>query len=273
MKEDEQSMNTFNPFSAEMSGYGFFDGKSFTSAYPVGSPMHAFHQDAHSYFRGFVLGQDFPCVAGQSVVRTNHYALCAYPDITDPTVAEGVCHDLIQTKQQFKKFPFESFMAAFQLPIIHDQIEGAEYLYALMLNMHKADQKHGFNWDTRFSDDPDSPNFAFSIVGKGHFLSFFYPQASSETRSSQITMVLFNEHAVFQMLRSKGAFDKLKAIIRSRIPVLHPHLGDHGDVNEFTQYALVDTDDQTQILDKAVQQKVLGVCPFNHRVQQEGKTI
>lgn len=68
MNTEQETIEILNPFSAEMSGYGFFDGKSFISVYP--------------------------------------YAFSVYPDMTDPEVAKGVCHDLLKSKQQFKQCPF-----------------------------------------------------------------------------------------------------------------------------------------------------------------------
>ncbi len=255
-----------NPFSPEMSGYGVFDGKAFDSVYPDGSPMHTFHQQSHAYFRGLVLGENFPCVAGQSVVRSKTYAFCGYENMTSPNVADGVCHDLMRFKNDFSTPFLESFMAAFKGPVIQDQLQGAEFLYTLLHNMSEIDQKNGFPWAENYTSNIHSPDFAFSIGTEAHFVSFFYPFASSETRQSDVTMVLFNTHAIFQTLRQRGAFDKLKMIIRNRIPVLHPNLGDHGDVNEFTQYALVDSDTKTQALDKKIQQKVFGICPFYHGI-------
>lgn len=252
-----------NPFSAEMSGYGVFDGKSLVAAYPPGAPMYDFHQKAHTYFRELVLGENFPCVVGQSVVRSRNYAFCAYEDMTSPKVAEGVCHDLMKFKDDFSVPFLESFMTAFKGPVIQSQLQGTEFLYTLLQTMHEADKKHGFPWANGYTSDIHSPNFAYSIGGEAHFISFFYPFASSETRQSEITMVLFNTHSIFQTLRQRGAFDKLKVIIRARIPNLHPHLGDHGDVNEFMQYALIDPSPNMQVLDQEIQKKVFGACPFH----------
>src|SRR5258706_11787194 len=128
-----------NPFPKERSGYGSVVGQEFVSAYPPNSPMQKFHTDSQAYFKSFVGDRDFPCLAGRSVARTDQYAFCAYPDMTDKKIAEGIMHDMIRFQGEFsitqpvsQGHRFRSFVAAFASPIPQTPEEGAEALYTLL---------------------------------------------------------------------------------------------------------------------------------------------
>ncbi|MEO6509222.1 MAG: YqcI/YcgG family protein [Patescibacteria group bacterium] len=120
-----------NPFSAEKSGFGVVTSNQLLSAYPEGTPMNSFHSVAHEYFKDLVLDPDFVCLGAQAAVKKNTYAFCAYPDMTDPTVAEGICHDIFKYVEHFNfngikekgKPSFVSFIAAFKAPQIASQLE------------------------------------------------------------------------------------------------------------------------------------------------------
>ena len=271
MTEQEKNIKT-NPFSSKMSGYGFSEKGVLKSVYPKGSPMHDFHTKAYEYLKTLIGGESFACVAGQTAVRAESYILAAYPSMTDPQVAEGLCHDLMEftreygipDKEKGPKGQFRSFVATFEGPMPTSQMQAAEYLYTLLKNIHSVDKKY-FPWAKGISADLESTDFGFSIGEAGYFIPSFHPFTSSEVRRSDMLFVVFNAHAMFDTLRKQGKFDKLKQIIRRRQAHVHPYLGDHGTVNEWVQYALVDSDEKSQQEEKALRRKVLGECPFGHK--------
>ena len=168
---------------------------------------------------------------------------------------------------------FVTFAASFREPNIESQMEGAEYFYTLLKNLHNIDRQH-FAWDPNpnVSDDIANPDFSFSVGGNSFFMPFLYEYSGSKSRRSMIPMVVFNAHIIFDKLRSikfnrnggeTNAYEQLETIIRDRQTWgVHPNLGEHGEVNEFVQYALVDPDDASQAKDKEIVKKILGECPF-----------
>jgi hypothetical protein len=268
MKERRNYQEQNNPFSSEKSGYGRLEGNTLHSVYAAGSERFAFHQKAHTYFRDLVLDPGFACIAGQGAVRSKTYAFSAYGDMRSEDVAEGVCHDLFTFKQEFglstvsDRLKFMTFIAAFEHPKITNQLDGAEHFYTLLHNMHQHDVKKERVWNPSVSKDIHSPEFGFSSGGDAFFVPLLYPHSGSPARRSDITMVVFNAHAVFDKLRETGAFDKIKQKIRARQDWVHPYLGDHGETNEFLQYALVDPDEETQRKNEQIIYRAIGKCPF-----------
>jgi FPC/CPF motif-containing protein YcgG len=274
MKENESSINykieKINPFSEYFSGYGHLENGTFLSHYPVGSPMQEFHINAHDYFKSSVGGENFACVAGRTVARTNRYAFCAYQNMTSVDVAEGLCYDLQKFKQEFdfnnipnaKGIPFMSFVAAFKEPEITSQLQGVESLYTLLKNIHYQDKRKNVSWNQKVSSDIHSEEFSFSAGGDSFFVPMLYKYSASPARRTDITMLVFNAHDIFEKLRQQGGFEKLKTIIRSRQEWIHPYLGDYGEVNEFRQYGLVDLDEESLKEEQNIRNRVLGECPF-----------
>lgn len=258
-----------NPFSPRTSGYGTYDGTNLHSVYTPDSDMHTFHQKAHTYFREMVFNPDFACVAGRGVTKGKQYAFNAYPDMTASDTAEGVAHDLFKFKNEFglsqapEKVQLVSFIATFKEPQSINQIDGAAHMYQLLGNMHNHDKQQGFDWNPTVSRDIKSPNFGYSSGGDAFFITYLYPHASSEARRSEIPLVLFTAHSVLDKLKESNAFEKLKNHARQRQETIHPHSGNHGETNEFRQYALVDPDVQTQKQNEQIIYDTLGKCPFS----------
>ncbi|MGH2508352.1 MAG: YqcI/YcgG family protein [Ktedonobacteraceae bacterium] len=254
-------------FSHEMSGYGqAAEDGTFLSTYPLGSSMYDFHTSSHSYFKQLVSDEHFTCLAGRTVARTNQYAYCAYPDMTDACIAEGILHDLIKfsLKQDHEQTSalFRSFVAAFRDPQIANPLAGAECLYTLLRNMDEKNSQH-FGWAEGFSHDTDSSSFGYSAGGEAFFLAYFYPTAYWAYRRSDVTFVVFNAHKILQKLRELGRFAKLRDKIRGRQKEMHPLLGDHGTCNEWLQYTLLSPDPVTQAEELRIRQSILGACPFH----------
>lgn len=271
-----------NPFSAEQSGYGHkVDGK-FVSVYPPGSDMHRFHIEAQARVDAFIKGETFPCILGQNAIRTDQYSFSAYNDITDPQVAEGVLHDLVRFQEEFevpdkpkgKRGIFRSALVAFKSPVIEEELQGAEVLYTLLGNMHKLNSLH-YDWPEGFSNDISSPDFGFAAGRSAHFIAYFHPVASWPARVSDVQFIVFNSHHVVDAFKATGMDNhaRAKAIIRSRQPQpIHPYLGNHRDVEEWRQYALLPPTEEMEAKEGELRKRILGECPFQPKSAKIEKT-
>jgi FPC/CPF motif-containing protein YcgG len=267
MKESE-SISEENPFSSRMSGYGTYDGKKLHSTYPKDSEMHNFHHGSHDYFQNLVLSPDFACRAGQAAVRGAKYVFNAYPDMTSPDVAEGVAHDLLKFNQELgtsnktgEKLPIASFVATFNEPKSINDIEATANMYRLLGNMHKQDEAKGFGWSDSVSKDIYSPDFGFSSGEEAYFVTYLHPHAKHAARKADIPLVLFTSHNLLGQLKETGSFEKFKSHARNRQESVHPQSGDHGQIPEFPQYALMDEDPKSQQHEQIIYEN-LGECPF-----------
>ncbi len=251
-----------NPFSSAMSGYGRVEGGRLVSVFPEGSPEHDFHIQAHEKFRELVLNPRFVCIGAQAAVRPGHYVLGGYSDMSSSEVAEGVCHDMVRYMREFPfAEPFYTFAACFKEPKILSEEQGIRNFYTLLSNMHSVDARH-FKRSDDFSSDVQSPDFNFSIGGEGFFVPFLSAFPGHDERKTDLNLVIFNNHKMFEKLRSTGAFDPLRDSIRRRMnPPLHPFLADHGEGLVFPQFALPSLESIT--LEKEIRQEVLGSCPFH----------
>lgn len=269
-----------NPFSAEHTGYGHKIDGEFVSAYHPGTALRAFHEKAHQLIvEEIIKAPTFPCILGQTAIRTDQYSFGAYKDMTDPETAEGVLHDLVRFQQEFgipdlAKGPrgiFRTSMAAFQEPAIRDDMHGAEALYTLLQNMHLINREH-FPWVEGFSNDLRSPDFGFSAGRSAHFMAFFHQHPNVPARYSDITFVVLNSHHVVDAFKATGMDNhaRAKAIIRSRqAQPIHPYLGDHRDVEEWRQYALLNADPETEARELELRTRILGKCPFQPKEKPE----
>lgn len=262
----------FNPFSPEKSGYGKPVNGLFDSSYPEGSPLRDFHLAAHDYVERLIVDPSFPCILGQAAVKTDQYSFSAYGDITDPQVAEGVLHDIVRFQEEFEvpakpKGPrgiFRTTLVAFQNPEITDELQGAAVLYTLLQNMHEINSQH-YEWTEGFSNNLASPDFGFSAGESAHFIAFFHPHANVPARKSDVQFIVFNSHHVVDAFKATGMDNhaRAKAIIRSKqVQPIHPYLGNHRDVEEWRQYALLNPDPETEAKELEIRTAILGKCPF-----------
>lgn len=230
--------------------------------FPDGSPEHDFHRHAHEKFRELVLDPQFVCIGAQAAVKPGHYVFGGYSDMRSSGVAEGVCHDMVRYMREFSfASPFYTFAACFKHPKIFSEEQGIRNFYTLLSNMHLVDAEH-FAWSDAVSSDVQSPDFNFSIGGEGFFVPFLSPFPGHNERQTDLNLVIFNNHKMFESLRSRGAFEPLRDSIRDRMkPPLHPFLANHGEGLVFPQFALPSP--KSVALEEQVRQEVLGSCPFH----------
>jgi FPC/CPF motif-containing protein YcgG len=140
----------------------------------------------------------------------------------------------------------------------------------LLKNLHAADVEQGFGWNPGVSNDIKSPDFGYSVGGEAFFIPFMDAFSGTPAHQSEIPMVVFNSHLVFKIMKAielkpgLTLMDQFTNRIRAREKWVHPNLGAHGELSEFDQYGLVDTNEESEMAEEEVKQKILGGCPFNH---------
>ena len=98
-----------------------------------------------------------------------------------------------------------------------------------------------FAYDLRVSSDPAARNFGFSIKSEALYVIGLHPDSSRPARRFAHPAIVFNPHAQFERLRSRGKYDSLKRAVRQRdisyAGSVNPMLADFGESSEAIQYS------------------------------------
>ncbi|KWT61174.1 hypothetical protein ADL21_14960 [Streptomyces albus subsp. albus] len=139
-----------------------------------------------------------------------------------------------------EKENFASFIAVFDGPtgLTEEQFESA--LWQQLTDLHELDRER-YGWAPEASQDPESPQFAYSVAGHPFFVVGLHGGASRITRRSPRTALAFNSHHQFERLKENGVYWGLQRRIRERElrlqQSLNPNLSDFGEVSEARQYS------------------------------------
>lgn len=197
-------------------------------------------QDIENQYKDFILNGQHPCVMAKAMFKMNKYQLKVYEDMDDPNILKTLLSDLNQyiDGYNFEDSNFESFLAVFPNNYFSNEISFEKALWNTLQNLHEMDQ---CEWDHRVSDDPDDPQFSFSLNGRAFYIIGMHPESSRMARQTPYTTLVFNLHWQFEKLREIGTYQKVKNMIRKNDEGLqgsiNPVLNDFGDDSETKQYS------------------------------------
>lgn len=191
-------------------------------------------------FKDFIIAENHPCIMANTVFQMNNYQLNIYEKLGSRKTAKTLINDLKDyiDNYDFESKSFESFIAVFPEAEVVSEIEFENLLWRQLQFLHEVDN---FEWDTTVSDDPENPNFSFSIAGKAFYVVGLHPHTSRKSRSAPYPTLVFNLHAQFEKLREMGVYQKVRDKIRERDIELqgsiNPVLKDFGAQSEARQYS------------------------------------
>ncbi len=203
---------------------------------------------AHLVFRSFVLHDGFSCVGAKGAVASGGYRFGFYRRLPSREGTEGLARDLAAFVAELPhmRARYKSFVAMFD-DTTYDEAGFEARLWEQLGTLHAIDRKY-FGWDSRVSDDPSDPAFAFSVAEHGFFVVGMHPSASRLSRRLPFPALIFNSHAQFDELKASGHFARVQEIVRERELALqgslNPNLTDYGVASEARQYSgrAVETD-------------------------------
>lgn len=192
-------------------------------------------------FGSYVLDGAHPCVMARSVVNKKQVFLANYAALGDEAHCAAVCHDIYEVLAISKaEVSLNSLAAVFPAKAFDTEQAFEQALWDQLKGMHAVDRKL-FPWDPCVSQDPNDPEFSFSVGGVAWYVVGLHPEASRKARQFQTPTLIFNRHARFEVLRAEGKYDSLRDRIRQRDiqlqGAINPMLKDHGDSSEATQYS------------------------------------
>ena len=236
-----------NPFSSDVaranSSYAAYDGGEVVRLLETTRPS-AFQRIAHAAFRGFVAADAFSCLGARAALNGGKYRFGTYRRLDDAACTEGLARDLFAFVEERRGFEslFTTFVAMFAAFEIGDDAEASfeRALWSQLERLHLLDRQF-HAWDPRVSMDPKNPDFSYSFAQLGFFVVGLHPGSSRSARRFAWPTLVFNAHEQFEMLRHKGAFERLQQLIRERElrldGSLNANLSEYGAHSEARQYA------------------------------------
>ncbi|MEH6405651.1 MAG: guanitoxin biosynthesis heme-dependent pre-guanitoxin N-hydroxylase GntA [Leeuwenhoekiella sp.] len=191
-------------------------------------------------FNDFILTNDHPCVMAQTVFSMDHVDFHVYENFGSLNTARKIYKDLEKyiANYDFDSNAFYTFLAVFKGRKDFSEKEFEELLWQQLSFLHEIDEQP---WDESVSDNPEDPNFSFSLAGKAFYMVGLHPNSSRKARQSPYPTLAFNLHWQFEKLREMGAYHNVRDKIRERDFELqgsiNPMLRDFGKSSEVRQYS------------------------------------
>lgn len=197
--------------------------------------------DIEQKFRDLIGASEYPCVGAKTALTHDSIQFVVAGDLrlsdNDAFIARALQQFAVVTEPAAM---FVSMVVLFEdtPPLSENVFEDA--LWQRLQAIHDIDA-HTFAWDADVSDDPASPDFAFSVGGRGFFVIGMHPGASRKARRFDCPALVFNLHDQFEQLRREGRFDKFSDIIADRDRTfcgsVNPMLAQHGESSDAPQYS------------------------------------
>ncbi|MFB9056434.1 guanitoxin biosynthesis heme-dependent pre-guanitoxin N-hydroxylase GntA [Mariniflexile ostreae] len=191
-------------------------------------------------YKDFILKKKHPCVMAKTVFLTDNYHLKIYDSIKKEESLHALLEDLetFLNHYDFDSNAFESFIAVFPNSFFDSEIQFEKALWNTLQKLHELDD---CEWAQTVSDNPNDPDFSFSIKGEPFYIVGLHPNSSRLARQSPYPTIVFNLHFQFEKLRDMGAYEKVKKRIRLRDKKLQGHINpvlrDFGKETEAKQYS------------------------------------
>ncbi len=189
-----------------------------------------------SQFRAMIESAVYPCVGAKTALARGGVEFHLYPELGHPG---QLCNDLGAFARRLPQTPphhFVSLVAAFLEPRLRDEQQFHQLLWQTLGTLSAGTMKA-----KGVSDDPGSPDYAFSYAGEPFFVVGLSPTASRYARRFAWPCLGFNSHRQFQALRKAGHYREVQKIVREREIALqgslNPLLADFGEQSEAPQYS------------------------------------
>lgn len=197
--------------------------------------------DIEQKFRDLVAASDYPCIGAKTALTHGNIEFVVAGDLRLPDDDVFIARAL----QRFAATTEDTAMFVSMVVLFEDtsalsEEAFEEALWERLQAIHDIDART-FAWDADISDEPASPEFAFSVGGRGFFVIGLHPGASRKARRFDCPALVFNLHSQFERLRREGRFDKVSGIIAERdlafCGSVNPMLAQHGESSDAPQYS------------------------------------
>lgn len=239
-------MSVSNPFISQeaykYSSYSILDKTTHKTIIKRQGTAATATEAVASQLRDFILEKEHPCIIARSTIRSGACSFGIYPELGSESATAGLSRNLMMFLEEQKNHPdaYASFMAVFEQPKHMTELHFEQLLWKQLQLLQQASSPH-FAWDSATSNNPEDEKFGFSFGGKAFYVVGMHPNSSRISRQFAYPMLVFNLHEQFESLRTKGSYEKVKAVIRRNDKKLqgsvNPMLQDFGHASEAKQYS------------------------------------
>lgn len=193
-----------------------------------------------SAYKDFILTKKHPCVMANTIFAMGKYHLKIYDSMTEDAIIHPILSDIENYLEHydFDSPDFETLIFCFKNDTFKTEITFEKALWTLLQKLHNNDDTE---WDPTVKDDPESPEFSFSLKGRAFYVIGLHPNSSRLARQAPFVTIAFNLHWQFEKLREMNIYQSVKKRIRKRDRQLqgsiNPVLRDFGMDTETKQYS------------------------------------
>lgn len=187
----------------------------------------------------YILNKSFPCVMAKAVINTGLIKVVSVKD-TQKELKE-ILKEIYSFIDNYRETPkkLRSFIVVLDDEKTLDFEQYEKTVWDFLSQLSQEDKKN-YEHDPRVSDDPQNPNFSYSLKAEAFFILGLHPKSPRFARRFQKPAIVFNLHQQFEEMRSKGVFNKVRTMIRLKDKLLqgsiNPMLSDYGERSEIFQY-------------------------------------
>ena len=187
-----------------------------------------------------ILSKNFSCIGAKASITNASYEFCVLDEMGSEKSTSALYASLKSFNKKRLKLDkqYASFIVCFTQ---HEDITPNRFEHLLWKQLYLLHQMDEFAWDSRVSDDINSPYFSFSIAGDAYFVIGMCPNHPRKCREFLYPALIFNSHHQFQYLKEINLFDKIKKIVRLRelkySGSINSNLVNFGEQSEALQYS------------------------------------
>ncbi|MEJ1240871.1 guanitoxin biosynthesis heme-dependent pre-guanitoxin N-hydroxylase GntA [Chryseolinea sp. T2] len=184
----------------------------------------------------------YPCVGAKAVLAKDNLRSLVVADMRSDEDDKRIINFLYEFIDMYRLSDGLLCSAAiiFQSPLHFTEADFDRCLWTRLQALADIDGDN-FAYDLRVSDDPTARNFGFSIKSEALYVIGLHADSLRPARRFAHPAIVFNPHAQFEKLRSRGKYDSLKRAVRQRdmsyAGSVNPMLTDFGESSEAIQYS------------------------------------
>ena len=223
-------------------------------------------RDIVSQYFAHIADNGFPCIAAKAALAASQIKVFVADHLgcpkDDRDILEHV-YEFVDAYRSSKEF-YHSAVVIFKGPEACTEETFDKLLWTRLQALSDLDAER-YAWDSRVDNDPNSPNFSFSLKEEAFYIIGLHGNSSRKARQFRYPTLIFNPHEQFQKLRAQQKYLPMRSAVRKRDLKLsgsiNPMLADFGESSEVFQYSGKRYDRSWQ-------------CPFKAqgKVNKEGPT-
>ncbi len=193
-------------------------------------------------FHSFISDALFPCVAAKDALSKDNIQIYIAQHIACPADDEGILAFLYTFTDAYRVVEkgFHSAAIIFEQPENMSEDIFDNFMWQRLSALKILDEKN-YQHDARVSNDPNSPNFSFSVKEEAYFILALHANNSRPARKFKYPTLIFNPHAQFEAMKTTNRYEKMKAVVRKKDMALagsiNPMLSNFGEASEVFQYS------------------------------------